>query len=145
MLRAALGLNTRQVDEALDWRPSHVSKIQCQYIRVGDAAFRAPGRGGDRRPTHLRPGARQALLEHLAYLHRNRGLRLSYRTIKAECEAAAGHPLNRSTIYRIMRRQGWRSQDLQRDFASIVKVALRPENASNWAAQWLRSNPELGR
>ena len=143
-LRASLGLTTRQVATALGWCPSHVSKIQCQYIREGDAAFRGPGRGGDRRPSGLRQLQREALLAELESLRFNRGMRLSYRAVKAECEAAAGHPLNRSTIYRIIRRQGWRPEDLQRDLPPRLRRAIQ-ENPSDPLVRAIASDPSLWR
>jgi transposase len=128
-LRALLGLDNRQVAAVLDWGPSQVSKVQCRYLREGDAAFRGPGRGGDRRPTYLRRAARQALLSDLLYLNQKHGLRLSFRTVKGECEAAAGHSLHRSTIYRIIRLHGWQPSQLDREIPPEIKAALSPEGA----------------
>ena len=45
-LRAALGLNAKQVAQALGWRASSVRRLQAQYWRPGEALGQRPRRGG---------------------------------------------------------------------------------------------------
>jgi hypothetical protein len=48
-LRAALGLRAAQVATAIGWSVDGVRHFQARYLKEGEALFRRPGRGGDRR------------------------------------------------------------------------------------------------
>jgi transposase len=128
-LRASLGLDSRQIAVALEWHPEYVKKFQSRYFREGEAVFRGKGRGGNRRPTPLLRAQASALLNDLAYFHEKHGLRLTLRAIQAECGAALGHPISTLTVYRTIRRQGWRAAALTRELPRAVRVALSPEGA----------------
>ena len=63
-LRARLGMNANQVAVALCWTQPAVRKVQADYLRRGEAAFRRQGRGG-RRHAYLEPSEETALLNRL--------------------------------------------------------------------------------
>ena len=60
-LRATLGLNARQIAEALGWQASSVRHVQARYFREGEASLRDQPRGG-RYPAHLTREEEQKLL-----------------------------------------------------------------------------------
>ena len=105
-LRAKLGMNANQVALALCWTPSAVRKVQADYLRRGEAAFRRLGRGG-RRHSYLEPSEEQALLKCLLEQRTPNEL-IPAAEVENAYEAVVEHPVAASTVYRMLRRHRWR-------------------------------------
>ncbi|HEY6271347.1 MAG TPA: helix-turn-helix domain-containing protein [Terriglobales bacterium] len=104
-LRAALGLNSKQVAKALGWTPASVRRVQALYLRQGDAAIKGPGRGGRRREI-LSIKQERELLRQL----RDESWPISLmetRVVREAYEKAAGRRVPPSTLYRMLARHGW--------------------------------------
>ena len=105
-LRAGLGLNAKQVAQALGWRPTSVRRLQAQYGRLGEALWQRPGRGG-RRHQNLRREEEARLLQ--GFLQRaEQGRLLEVSRVKQAYEQAVGRGVPKSTVYRMLARHGWR-------------------------------------
>lgn len=113
-LRAALGLNANQVATAIGWQPTSVRRLQAQYLTQGEALLKTVGRGG-RRHQNLTSQQEQELLAQFI-VKAQRGGRLEVSRVKLAYEKAVGHPVPKSTVYRMLARQGWR------------KIAPRPRH-----------------
>ena len=78
-LRAALGLSSEQVAQAIGWRPTSVRRLQSRYLREGERTLQGVGRGGRRHQnltleeerdllTQFREKAEQGgMLEHFSF------------------------------------------------------------------------------
>jgi transposase len=104
-LRAALGLDARQVATALGWGTSAVYNLQSDYLREGMAVLETPGRGGRRHNVLSRDQERQLLgrLRIMALPDQT----VDFATIQQAVEQAAGRPVSTSTIRRILKRHHW--------------------------------------
>ena len=60
-LRAALGLSTSQIAQALGWQPQSVRQLHSDYRRHGEAVLLGKPKGG-RRPQNLTPAQEQQRL-----------------------------------------------------------------------------------
>jgi len=129
-LRALENLPPPQIAEAIGWSPGRVKQIQGRYFKEGPAAFQGPGRGGRRRE-NLTPAEEEALLADFRKPAQHGGI-LVVSEIRAAYERAVGHPVPKSTVYRMLARQGWR------------KLAPRPRHPrSDIQAQeaWKKNSP----
>lgn len=113
-LRAALGLDPETIARALGWHPVHVRRVQAQYLREGETALPAEPRGG-RRHQNLSVAEEQELLAPFLRPAEAGGV-LVVTAIRAAYEAQVGHPVPKSTVYRMLERHGWR------------KIAPRPHH-----------------
>jgi transposase len=113
-LRAALGLSANEVALAVGWAPTSVRRVQARYLREGEAALRQANRGG-RRHENLSEEAERQLLEGFLGTAAQGGV-LELKAIQAAYEAAVGHAVAKSTVYRMLARHGWR------------KIAPRPRH-----------------
>lgn len=105
-LRAALGLTAAQIALALGWRRGSVKQVHSRYLRHGEAALRGPGRGGRRR-AYLTVEEERRLLSRFVE-RAERGGMLVVSEIKAALEAEVGHRVDKTTVYRLLARHGWR-------------------------------------
>jgi len=113
-LRARLGLNSTEISEAVGWTPERVKVVQHQYFKGGEETLIGGGRGGRRRE-NLSIQAEDRLLE--CFLAKaNAGEVLVVTEVKTAYETAVGHPVPKSTVYRMLKRHGWR------------KIAPRPRH-----------------
>jgi len=129
-LRAVRNLPPPQIAEAIGWSASRVKQIQGRYFKEGMSAFQGPGRGGRRRE-NLTPAEEEALLADFVKKAQHGGI-LVVSEIKEAYERAVGHPVPKSTVYRMLARQGWR------------KIAPRPRHPrSDAQAQeaWKKNSP----
>jgi len=113
-LRATRGLSSEEVAHAIGWHPASVRRVQARYLREGSAALMGVGRGGRRRENLTLDEERALLGEFLGIAQRGGILEVS--EVKAAYERAVGHSVPKSTVYRILKRHGWR------------KVAPRPRH-----------------
>jgi len=105
-LRASLGLSSEEVGRAVGWHPASVRRVQAAYLKEGTAALCTVGRGG-RRHENLSLEEEEELLKGFKSLAARGGV-LEVSAVKAAYEARAGHAVAKSTVYRMLRRHGWR-------------------------------------
>jgi transposase len=130
-LRAKLGLSNDEIAVALGWSPNTVRAWHSPFLRHGEGILVGVGRGG-RQHAYLAPDEEEAFLE--GFLEQaERGGILVVGEIKAAYEEAVGHPVPKSTVYRMLARHGWR------------KVAPRPRHPKgDPTAQEAFKNNSLG-
>jgi transposase len=117
LLRARQGMNCDEVATAVGWHPGWVRQVWSRYLNEGIAGLVCQERGGRRR-SNLSLEEEQALVEGFAEKARAGGI-LVVSDIHCAYERAVGHAVPKSTIYRMLARQGWR------------KVAPRPHHPKN--------------
>jgi transposase len=105
-LRASLGLNADQVATAIGWQPTSVRRLQAQYLKQGETVLQTEGRGGRRNQNLTVEQEQQVLAEFGPSVERAGMLEVSQ--IQSAYEKAVGHPVPKSTVYRMLARQGWR-------------------------------------
>ena len=94
---------------------STVHRVIATYKQGGVAAIETPGKGG-RRHQHLTLEQERAFLQ--PFLARaGRGEIATVVEIKLAFEAQIGHEINKSTIYRLLDRQGWQQLGAQASLA----------------------------
>lgn len=113
-LSGTLGLTAKQVATAIGWHPRSVKRIQSRYRREGTAAFQGSGKGGRYRQ-NLTLEEEQQLIDQFRSKAEQGGM-LVVSEIKAAYEQKIGRQVPKSTIYRMLKRHGWR------------KVAPRPRH-----------------
>lgn len=129
-LRAALSLNAEKVAAAIGWSPSRVRAVQGQYFREGESVFFGIGRGGRHRE-NLPPDQENALLADFLERAQAGGV-LEVSQVKTAYENAVGHPVPKSTVYRMLARHGWR------------KIAPRPRHPQTDTVvqeEWKKNSP----
>lgn len=114
-LRAALGLSAAQIATVLGWHVSSVYDLHSRYLREGITALQGPGRGG-RHHQNLSLAQEQDLLTQFNEVVAQGGL-LEARAVWDTYTKVIGHPVPKSTVYRLLARHGWR------------KLAPRPRHA----------------
>ena len=113
-LRARFGMSSSEVSEAVCWHSGAVRRIQSSYFKRGETALIRIGRGG-RRNENLSITEETEFLS--AFLEKAKaGHILVIAKIKAAYEKRVGRKVPKSTIYRMLKRNGWR------------KVAPRPHH-----------------
>lgn len=105
-LRATRGLSSEEVAHAIGWHPVSVRRVQARYLREGAGALMGVGRGGRRRE-NLTVDEECALLRGFL-AEAQRGGILEVSEIKAAYEEAVEHRVPKSTVYRMLKRHGWR-------------------------------------
>ena len=105
-LRAALGLSAEQVATAIGWVPTSVRRLQARYLREGGAALIGLKRGGRLHQNLSEADERRVLRGFLDQAAQGGMLEVS--RIKTAYEAAVGHRVPKSTVYRLLARHGWR-------------------------------------
>jgi transposase len=105
-LRVGLKMKAQEVATALGWHVNSVRRLQSRYLREGEAALKGPGRGGRRRE-NLTAAAERALLKRLLEAARPNEV-LEARAVQEAYEEAVGRPVGKSTIYKMLTRNGWR-------------------------------------
>jgi transposase len=105
-LRAALQLPAAQVATALGWHVGSVYNLQSRYLHDGAAALIGVGRGG-RRQALLTEEQETQLLSAFASIAGQGGV-VEASTLRRAYEERVGARVAKSTVYRLLARQGWR-------------------------------------
>lgn len=113
-LRAELGLNSTQIAAAVGFTSGTVRVIQSRYFAGGESALIGEGRGG-RRHQYLTAEEEDDLLKDFFDKAREGGV-LVVSEIKNAYEKKVGRTVNKTTVYRMLERHGWR------------KIAPRPHH-----------------
>ena len=114
LIRATLGSTAFEIARLLGWAVTTVHNIHSQWAKEGEAIFELKSKGG-RRNQYLSPDEEAEFLRPFLAKAEAGGL-LSATEVKAAFEARVGCAVAKSTIYRMLDRQGWR------------KVAPRPRH-----------------
>jgi transposase len=117
LLRARQGLSCDEVAGVVGWNPCWVRQVWSAFLRRGPEALISKARGGRRR-ANLSLQEEAALVRGFEEKARAAGI-LVVSQIHAAYEREAGHEVPKSTIYRVLERQGWR------------KVSPRPRHPKN--------------
>lgn len=83
-----------------------VHRVISTYNRFGAAALETPGKGGRRHEYLILPEEHAFLAPF--FEQAERGEIATVREIQHAFEERVGHPVDQSTIYRLLRRHGWR-------------------------------------
>lgn len=113
-LRAELGLNSTQIAAAVGFTKGTVRVIQHKYFAEGESILIGEGRGG-RRHQYLTVEEEDELLKVFFDKAREGGV-LVVSEIKSAYEKKVGRTVNKTTVYRMLERHGWR------------KIAPRPHH-----------------
>lgn len=113
-LRASLNLSASHIAVALGWSTSSVHRIHSKYFQQGESALLGIGRGGRRRQ-NLSLEQEKEMLSTFFQKAQSGGV-LVVSEIKSKYEEFVGHPVPKSTVYRMLKRHGWR------------KIAPRPRH-----------------
>jgi transposase len=105
-LRASLDLNSHQVAVAIAWHPNSVKKLQAQYLGQGEAVLQLSKSGGRYRQ-NMTLEEEGAFLAPFIEKARTGGVIVAAE-IKVAYEDKMGRKVPKSTIYRMLARQGWR-------------------------------------
>jgi len=105
-LRTALGLSAAQIATVLGWHVSSVYDLHSRYLREGVTVLQGPGRGGRHRQ-NLSLAQEQELLTQFNGTAAQGGL-LEARAVRDSYIKVTGHPVPKSTVYRLLARHGWR-------------------------------------
>jgi len=141
-LRASLGLAADEVATAIGWQPTSVRRLQAQYLKEGKQVLQAVGRGGRRNQNLTVEQERQLLAEFDARAERAGMLEVSQ--IRRAYEDAVGHPVPKSTVYRMLARQDWRKIAPRRRHPEANRRRQRAfqKNSPGWWPQSSRNKPE---
>jgi transposase len=99
------GLSLRQTAAMLGCSAATVSRLRRQFAAAPEEAGTVNERWGGRRRENLAPDQEQQLLEELA---RDGGDVAAFSTVHWAYETLLGRPVADSTVYRLLRRHGWR-------------------------------------
>jgi transposase len=105
-LRIALGLPAAEIATALNWTTGSVHNLHSLYLRQGLTALSGPGRGGRHRQLLTLEQERTFLAAFSSTAAQGGVAEAS--AVRAALEQQLGHEVNKSTLYRMLARHGWR-------------------------------------
>jgi transposase len=115
--RAVMGLNHKQVAPLIGWSESRVKQVWSNYFKHGEEVLIGIGRGGRHRE-NLSVEEEKLFLKDFAATASS-GEMLIVDQVHAAYERMIGHSVPKSTVYRMLDRQGWR------------KIVPRPRHPKN--------------
>src|SRR4051795_190476 len=105
-LRTALAMPAAEIARALGWHTGSVHNLHSRYLHEGASALLGGDHGGRRRALLSLEGE-QALLRTFTAPAEQGGVAEASR-IRVAWEQQVGHPVTKSTVYRLLARHGWR-------------------------------------
>ncbi len=114
LIRATLGSTAAEIARLLGWSVATVHVIHSRWAKEGDAIFDLKAKGG-RHHQYLTLEEEASFLQPFLAKAEAGGI-LNAQEIKAAFEARVGRIVAKTTIYRLLARQGWR------------KIAPRPRH-----------------
>jgi transposase len=114
LMRVALGSSAAQIAQVLGWATATVHVLHSRWAKEGDSLFDLKGKGG-RKHQHLSEAQESELLAGFTQPAGTGGL-LKVATVRRAFEHQVGKAVAHSTVYRLLKRHGWR------------KVAPRPRH-----------------
>jgi transposase len=121
-LRATLKVSASQIATAIGWSTSSVHRIHSKYFQQGESALLGVG-GGGRRRQNLSLEQEESMLSTFFQKAQSGGV-LVVSEIKSRLrsrdkyEELVGHPVHKSTVYRMLKRQGLLIKRLAKDCSS---------------------------
>lgn len=106
LLRAVLGCSASEIAQVLGWATATVHITHSRWAKEGESLFDLKGKGG-RYNQHLTEAEEAELLASYAG-QAAAGNVLKVAEIQAAYEARVGKQVPNSTIYRLLKRHGWR-------------------------------------
>ena len=149
-LRLKLNMNADMVAKITLLKPGTVRKIWATYLREGTSSLFEKNRGG-RRNNHLTKDEEMLFLEPF-FKKAALGTPLNANEIKEAFEAHINKKVPKSTIYRMLSRNGWKRKVGKTQFESSKEISktnmhdywiegcaqvLHPERTGNISQQWL--------
>ncbi|HUI42592.1 MAG TPA: helix-turn-helix domain-containing protein [Terriglobia bacterium] len=123
LLREVAHLKPAQIAKVLGLSTSGVRRVQALYANEGKAMFERPGRGGAHHRNLTEPEEREMLEEVITAALP--GCTVGFPKIQEAYERRAGHPVSASVVWRMLRRQGWRTASLDTIMAARGWAASR--------------------
>lgn len=117
LLRARRGMSSDEVAAMVGWSPGWVRQVWSLFLQEGLDGLICQERGGRRR-SNFTVSQEQALVDRFVEQARAGGM-LVVSEIHRAYEQEVGHGVPKSTVYRLLARQGWR------------KVVPRPHHPKN--------------
>jgi transposase len=105
-LRVEQGLSTKEIARVLDWNVNTIRITQRDFIARGSKAFVEEKRGGRRRQL-MSVEEEKLFLASYANLADSASI-LVINEIKTALEKQLGRTVHKTTVYRLLRRHGWR-------------------------------------
>ena len=105
-LRVEQGLSTKEIARVLGWNANTIRITQRDFIAHGPKAFVENKRGGRRRQL-MTIEEEKLFLASFADIADNASM-LVANAIKAALEKLLGRTVHKTTVYRLLRRHGWR-------------------------------------
>lgn len=133
-LRSSLGMRSPEIALALGWRETSVRRVQLLFFKDGLGALSGIGRGG-RRHENLSREEEKVLLDGFFREAEDGGI-LEVSRIKVAYEKCVGHPVPKSTVYRMLDRHGWRK---------IVPRPRHPDADQEAQEAFKKTSPTLSR
>lgn len=106
-LRHSLGLSAPEIARALQLSVSSVRRIHADFIKAGRPAIEGRGNRGGRRKGLMSLDEETSFLREHARQSKDGKLR-NVNQLKRDYEARVGHVVHKTTIYRLLDRNGWR-------------------------------------
>lgn len=106
LIRATLGSSAAEIARLIGWSTATVHVIHSRWAKEGEALFDLKPRGG-RRHSYMTPEEERDFLRPFLAKAGAGGV-LNALEIKAAFEVRVGRPVNKTTIYRLLERGGWR-------------------------------------
>jgi transposase len=106
LIRATLGSSAAQIAQLLGWSTATVHVMHSRWAKEGEAIFDVRQRGG-RRNQHLTAEQEAELLAPFVKRAEGGGM-LTVAEIQQAYRERTGKEVARSTVYRLLERQGWR-------------------------------------
>ncbi len=104
--RAAKNMTAPEIEELTGLTVQSIRQIQSEYFRIGISAFQKPMRGG-RRHQNLTLREEKELLKPFFEKAQASGV-VVVSKIKNAYEKKVGRRVHKTTIYRMLKRHGWR-------------------------------------
>jgi transposase len=149
-LRMEMNMDADTVAKITQLKPGTVRKIWSAYQREGTSVLFEKNRGG-RRNYHMSKDEEMLFLEPF-FKKSAQGTRINANEIKNAYEAHINKKVPKSTIYRMLARNGWKRKTGKSQLTSSKKVqktnmhdywiegcaqVLHPERTGNISQQWL--------
>ena len=108
LIRATLGSSASEIAQLLGWSTATVHVMHSRWAKEGEAIFDVRARGG-RHHQHLTPEQEQEQELLAPFVERAQaGGMLTVCEVQQAYRERAGKEVARSTIYRLLERNGWR-------------------------------------
>ena len=117
LLRARQGMDCNKVASLVGWNAGWVRQVWSRYLHEGVDGLVCQDRGGRRR-SNLSLDEENILVERFVQSAKAGGI-VVVSEIQCAYENEVGHPVPKSTVYRMLARHGWR------------KVVPRPHHPKN--------------